>query len=267
MVMDRAFAAAEARLLHASQKDSRSLAGDKVQERVKALRAGAYGPAFQTTAAPHFNDAYELLREVAADLASALGIAVPEFERFFAAGLSETPALAEADAALVPVLAPHGVGLSAWCRISGVGGGDLLPQIEVSTEALRWGAALDRPAAKLQLPTRTPGSQARAVRWTLRWVPAENRPGLRGEAYRAGAHATLPEMLVLQAARARLGVDPVDTAAFTWLYGELPDSSLAARHTFDVYSGTIRISTRARTDRGQHVGVRLAQEPFSAKLR
>ncbi len=259
----RAFARAEAHLLGTRHPGPRSTSEAETQAAVKALRAGAYGPAFQTTNSPTINEAYEQLHQVTEDLASVLGVVKPEFERFFAAGLSEAPDLTDRGTGLVPVLAPHGVGLHAWLRISEASRGALLPRVELSPEALRWGAALDQPAAMLRLPIRAAGSRPQPVVWTLRWVPAGDGPDDRGEPYRTAAHVTLPEMLVLQAVRARLGLSLVDTASFTWLQGDLPEPGLAARHTFDVRSSTIRISTRTRTDRGQHVGARLAQEPYA----
>ncbi|GAA1322712.1 hypothetical protein GCM10020360_28960 [Nonlabens tegetincola] len=235
-----------------------SPAADAASERLARLRGGEWGQAFQTTPHPAHNALFATAHASARAIGSALSAPVPALEEFFARGAAEGPGSAPASE-LVPILAPHGLGLRAWQRAAAHTA--LLPAIACATELRRWLPALDRaPAASVG------AVRARAARgpvtWTLRWISAAATPGGLGEPLTpevAAAAPSLPEMLALQASLRFAGLPLVDEHSFTWLAGALPDPALAARHTYDAATDAIRLSARVRADRGAHVGSRGAR--------
>ncbi|GAA2833143.1 hypothetical protein FB468_1340 [Leucobacter komagatae] len=245
---------------------ARSEAEVELAARVRQLRVGALGTGFQTTPSPELSERYAETRSASDALASVLEVTAPPFEAFFALGANEPTANRARADELVPVIAPHGLGAPAWLRVAAADG--VLPPIECATEVLRWFAALDRPPRASAVPTVRTSSAHGTVSWTLRWVsaaasptpertaPARPSPTLTEQGVALANWPTLPEMFALQARQRSLTAPLVDGRTFTWLAGALPDRALAARHTFDSSTGSIRISTRARSDRGSHVGAR-----------
>jgi len=249
-----------------SRAVERSEAEVELAARVRDLRAGALGAGFQTTPSSGLSERYAETRSASDALASSLEVTAPPFEAFFALGANEPAADRAVADELVPVIAPHGLGASAWLRVAAADG--VIPPIECATEVLRWFSALDRSPRTSAVPTVRTSSVHGTVTWTLRWVSAAATPTPVSTAPSSPAATpseqgvalanwpTLPEMLALQARQRSLTAPLVDGHTFTWLAGALPDRALAARHTFDSSTGTIRISTRARSDRGSHVGAR-----------
>ncbi|UTX52435.1 hypothetical protein [Leucobacter aridicollis] len=240
-----------------------SEAETELAERVRALRIGTLGQGLQTTASAELSVRFSETRLATELLARELKVTAPPFEEFFALG-AEAPSLEQAAAGeLVPILAPHGLGAAVWQRVAAANG--VLPPIECATEVLRWFAALDRPALESAAPTVRNASVHGSVTWTLRWISASAAPSSgtsvtspTPELTAGQAWPSLPEMLALQARQRSLAAPLVDGRTFTWLAGVLPDRTLAARHTFDGTTGSIRISTRVRSDHGSHVGTRRA---------
>ena len=217
-----------------------------------------------TAAGSRFERAFAAADTVARELFAGDAGPLPEPEAFAAAGsdLGRLSEALDADASLVPVPAPYGLGLAAWraafrraARLPGSAfnaGGDT-EAIELGTESVREFTAIDRVAG-----ADTPVIAGRPS-WALRLVPAAPEPPVLGLNFAQSApHATLPEMLMLQLMRAVQGDPPLDggdgRSSFTWLAGELAGGRLAARHVFD--AGTIRITAREVGSQGPHLGSR-----------
>lgn len=96
----------------------------------------------------------------------------------------------------------------------------------------------------------------KAVRWTLRLIPAGTAPALMGLSFAHGPHVSLPEILMLQLMRASAGETPLDATSFTWLAGSLAQGKLAARHVYDATEDAIRITCREVVSQGPHLGAR-----------
>lgn len=192
-------------------------------------------------------------------LAQRIGATAPEPEALIAAGLDLerlAAALAE-DPALELVLAPFGIGDAAWrdaFRTTGAGGaaGGLV----LATEVVREFALLDTVPDPATPRVSVVGADGRRIDWTLRAIPADERPAVLGLGYAHGPHVALPEMLALQFGRILAGEPPVDTQTFTWLAGTLADGGLAARHVYDRSEDVVRIAAREIGNQGPHLGAR-----------
>jgi hypothetical protein len=205
----------------------------------------------------------------ARSVASTAGLAMPEIEAFAEAGIDIT-ALGEAmaeDARLLPVATPHGLGAEFWVRAFDEADGPLgaAPQLFLAPEAQAEFATLGAvplPAPPVVRAARTSvaaGSASQApggVFWTLRLIPAGQRPAVLGLSHQHGPHVSLPEMLMLQLMRFAHGEEPVDDSTFTWLAGELAGGRLAARHIYDAAEHAIRITCREVVSQGPHLGAR-----------
>ena len=232
------------------------------------LRAGDFDSRLASHPDPKHRTALDEGFAAAAALAARCGIRAPDPEEFWAAGApprfpAPSPTSRDLDLGTraLPVPAPHGLGADAWQRAFADGSlaDDLA--LSMSSEVVRWFAALDAPASP-HTPRLTRATPLGPVHWTLRWLPAAPAAPLLGPAHSTAmspSYPTLPEMLLLQIARARCrGHAPLDEHSFTWLAGELPDTRFAARHGSDIANYTVRIGTRERTDQGPHIGTRLA---------
>lgn len=231
------------------------------------LRAGDFDSRLASHPDPKHRTALDEGFAAAAALAARCGIRAPDPEEFWAAGApprfpAPSPTSRDLDLGTraLPVPAPHGLGADAWQRAFADGSlaDDLA--LSMSSEVVRWFAALDAPASP-HTPRLTRATPLGPVHWTLRWLPAAPAAPLLGPAHSTAmspSYPTLPEMLLLQIARARCGAAPLDEHSFTWLAGELPDTRFAARHGSDIANYTVRIGTRERTDQGPHIGTRLA---------
>ncbi|PII81853.1 hypothetical protein BMH32_05180 [Leucobacter sp. OLJS4] len=192
-------------------------------------------------------------------LAERVGIEAPEPEALIEAGL-DPAALADAiaeDPTLEAVLAPYGLGDLAWRELfrsagaSGAAGGLVL-----ATEVVREFGRLDAVPDPSTPRVAVAGTDGGRIEWTLRAIPAGERPSVLGLGYAHGPHVSLPEMLALQLGRLVAGADPVDTQTFTWLAGTLADGGLAARHVFDRSDDVVRIAAREIGNQGPHLGAR-----------
>ncbi|CAG7595361.1 hypothetical protein LEUCIP111803_00039 [Leucobacter soli] len=196
------------------------------------------------------------------------GLALPEPESFAASGvdLARLAELLEADPALAPVPAPHGLGAEAWQ--AAFRAASLRPGSPFAADPgpLVLAAEVAREFGLLDLAPSDPGGQvpvaqntATGAVWTLRLIPASPEPETLGLNFTHSApHATLPEMLMLQLMRAIEGEAPLDggdgRGSFTWLAGMLAEGRLAARHVYD--AGSIRITAREIGSQGPHLGAR-----------
>lgn len=208
------------------------------------------------------SEAFDRALAAAQAAAGLLGVEPPGAEAFAEAGV-DFAALGRAvadDPSLTPVPAPHGLGPDAWRQAFAGGDRRRSPELLLAAEALGEFGLLDavpQPAPPIVRTSRTDsGGVRREARWTLRLVPAGERPPLLGLAFAHGPHVTLPEMLMLQLMRLEAGEAPVDSASFTWLAGALAGGRLAARHVYDAAEHAIRITSREVVSQGPHLGAR-----------
>lgn len=184
--------------------------------------------------------------------AGLLGIPLPEPETFLDAGIdiAEFERRLAADASLVPVIAPHGLGPEVWIAAFA-----RVPDEETilvfAREAVREFELLDA------VPAGVPTVRGEAgAAWTLRAIPGGPKPAVLGLGFAHGPHPTLPEMLTMQLMRLLGGEPLVDASSFTWLAGSLAGGRLAARHVYDASERTIRITCREIGSQGPHLGAR-----------
>ena len=180
-----------------------------------------------------------------------LGIAMPEAEAFAEAGVDYARLGSElaSEPGLMAVPAPFGCGADAWQGAFAHDETDATTLV-LATEAEKEFDLLDAA------PSRTPAVTASGVTWTLRLVPAAERPPVLGLGFSHGPHVTLPEILMLQLMLIVDGAPPIDTASFTWLEGALSGGRLAARHVYDESERAIRITCREIGNQGPHLGAR-----------
>ncbi|WP_217133399.1 hypothetical protein [Leucobacter chinensis] len=246
-----------ARQVRHARASSEAAKRDPLADRVLLMRDGHYSSAFARFAEDP-GARLNVSLAGAETIARVLGIGVPEPERFFAAGLSPAAPNDGDMGPLVPVLAPHGLGLARWRRVLAASSAEAPLALECSTEAERWFAALDvapgRPGE-----TVTVRERHGRVDWSLRWLPAAAAPPLVDVEHSAAtSHPSIAELLTLAVRAAATGAPQLDQHHFTWIAGTLPGPALAARYTFDAPCNTIRVGTRVRADRGRHVGIRPA---------
>jgi hypothetical protein len=248
-----------------------------ISNEVSRMNAGELGDTLAARSSDAERTRIDASITAARAAADSLGVQVPTFEELSAAGVRaarieglDASSGADSLPALLPVLAPHGLGLSAWQRLFGeahenvtnsVTGGEAsthqtrLRGLVVAEEIERWFSALDR-VQDPTLPRLNVTEPRGEVAWTLRWIPASPTALIVGRPYRVGPHPSLSELLMLQWIRQHFGDAPIDAQSLTWVAGDLPEPRLAARHTYDVAAGLIRINTRERTDQGPHIGTR-----------
>lgn len=199
--------------------------------------------------------------ETARVVAGILKVRLPETAEFIGAGV-DLDAMAHAltnDPTLEPVPTPHGLGHRVWeeafaatpTRAAGTSEGETasVDSLILASEAVREFSTLDRaPEA--------PTVHTDGCAWTVRLIPAAQKPPLLGLGFVHGPHPTLPEMLMLQLMLRERRSAPVDPASFTWLAGSLADGRLAARHVFDESERAVRITCREVGSQGPHLGAR-----------
>ncbi len=190
----------------------------------------------------------------ARDVASLVGLTVPEPEEFWLSGVDREK-LARAlisDRSLVAVPTPHGLGANQWTEVFRAAArrpGSILSltaPVTFAPEVLGAFTSLD------SVPARAPSVRG----WTLRLIPGDESPARMGVNYSVGPHATLPEMLMLQLMRLLRGKAPVDQRSFTWLQGTFADGKFAARHFYDEASRGVGVNAREIGNQGPHLGVR-----------
>lgn len=200
---------------------------------------------------------------------------VPEPEVFEVAGVDfgHFATAMSQDASLLPVPAPHGLGAEQWQALfshaatlpdspvqapnsqAQLGDRDASPLI-MSSEVLRDFGLLDtvqNPETPVAVTTDAEGNR---ISWTIRLIPAGEKPETLGLSFAHGPHLSLPEMLMLQLIQIVTGGNLVDATCFTWISGVLGDGKLAARHVFDKADFTVRISCRELGNQGPHLGSR-----------
>lgn len=222
--------------------------------------AGAPFAALPAAEASRFEGAFAAERVVA----QRFELDLPEPEAFVEAGIN-LAALANklaADATLVPVAAPYGLGAECWREMFKraadqhdspfAGPEPLLLSAEASQGFAILDSIPDTTAPRIEVSQ--PGETT--VSWTLRLIPASPKPSVLGLGFTHGPHVSLPEMLMLQLMRVASGERPLDTESFTWLAGSLADGRLAARHVFDETEAVIRINCREIGNQGPHLGAR-----------
>lgn len=244
---------------NASEVSSRDRVGTWITDQTELLRSGHFHTALarypDAASGAAMSNAFRAMESITQHI----GIELPEPEDFLAAGASLQHPDPDSASTLVPVPAPHGMGAAQWLRVFDGASGGGRPSLTFSTEVTRWFAALDR-IGSLDAPSVVVRERIGLVVWTLRWIPGSVAAPLYGQPFRAdwkSRYPTLPELLALAAIRHVAREAPIDTRSFTWLCGDLPLRSFAARYTHDILTDTIRISTRERSDRGAHIGTRL----------
>ncbi|QIK64646.1 hypothetical protein G7068_01720 [Leucobacter viscericola] len=235
-----------------------------LDDEARQLREGALAGAPFATLPAAESSRFERAFAAARLVAQRSHLTLPEPEAFVEAG-ANLLALASklaADPALVPVIAPYGLGPERWRELfraaaeqqgSPLSGGEPLL---LAAEAVDGFAILDSipdvTSSRVEIALPEGGS----VTWTLRLIPSSPKPPLLGLGFAHGPHVSLPEILMLQLMRIASGERPVDTESFTWLAGSLADGRLAARHVFDESEAVIRISCREIGNQGPHLGAR-----------
>lgn len=251
-----------------SPEADRARAVDRLlDERAASARSGELGKAaFAGVSEPEadrFDGAFAAARTVVAWA----GLDLPEPESFWAAGAqrSQLARALMADATLVPVPAPYGLGVDRWnelfraaARQSGSPLSLAAPLVlapEVVTEFSLLDA-VPRGVAQLDSQADDRTHSAPAVRWTLRLIPAAQKPPLVGLSHNHGPHPSLPEILMLQLMRIAAGEDLVDANSFTWVHGTLGGGRFAARELFDATDRSVRVNAREIGNQGPHLGAR-----------
>lgn len=235
------------------------------------LRAGALGQAPFTGLPEEIAAVFERAFKTARAAGERLGVRVPEPESFAAAGvdlaLFGTLMLAEPD--LLPVPTPYGLGVDAWQAAfrreaeRGVRALTVTPErpdaLLIAAEAVaefRLLDACDDSAVPVVTERGGTTGEPAPVSWTLRLVPAGEKPAVLGLGFSHGPHVTLPEILMIQLMRSSQDEPLIDASSFTWLAGALNDGRLAARHVFDEREGVIRVNCREVGNQGPHLGAR-----------
>ncbi|MFA5606368.1 MAG: hypothetical protein WDA07_04165 [Leucobacter sp.] len=199
--------------------------------------------------------------ETARVVAGKLKVRLPETAEFIGAGMdleSMSHALTN-DPTLEPVPTPHGLGHRVWEEAFAP-----VPTYQIgsaerktaSADTLILASEAVREFPRLDTAPSTVTVHSDGCAWTVRLIPAAQKPPLLGLGFVHGSHPTLPEMLMLQLMLRERGSDPVDPASFTWLAGPLADGRLAARHVFDESERAVRITCREIGSQGPHLGAR-----------
>lgn len=239
-----------------------------LDEEAERLRSGELGRAPFAGLGEQDAVAFELAFTAARRTAKRLNLTLPEPETFAAAGVDFTrlgERLRE-DPTLRPIPAPFGLGADAWQAAfrhqaqAGQSHFTVSPDhpdaLVIATEARAEFRQLDQAAPGLVTVHSDAHSETPSVTWTIRLIPAEDKPPVLGFGFTHGPHVSLPEMLMLQLMRSADGLSPVDTSSFTWLAGALSEGRLAARHVFDEREGVIRVNCREIGNQGPHLGAR-----------
>ncbi|MBL3686932.1 hypothetical protein D3248_08205 [Leucobacter zeae] len=176
------------------------------------------------------------------------------------------PAVGEPGIAAGPLALPEGPGGSPLVLASEAERGfaqlDAVPVSggrAAAVVSMGWEASAGSGAAPRTIPGIDAGSgsaERRRPRWTLRLVPAGQRPQTLGLGFAHGEHVSLPEMLMLQLMNLASGEELVDSESFTWLAGPVADGRMAARHVYDAGERVIRITCREVGSQGPHMGTR-----------
>lgn len=258
---------------HSEESGSHAQIDRLLDNAAQNARDGELGrAAFEGIAAPQaarLERAFASAREVV----SWAGIQLPEPEAFWNLGVDRV-AIAralQADPALMPVPAPHGLGEARWTELYRAGARQpgsplsLGSPLTLAREVAEAFGELDVvPGNSRALTTGgrgkgVPGGSAAGgepVQWTLRLIPAGAFPPRTDVSHTFGPHPTLPEMLMLQLIRLVSGNEPVDRHSFTWLNGTIAGGRFAGRHFFDTSGGSVGVNAREVGNQGPHMGSR-----------
>lgn len=247
----------------ASDAASDARADALVEAAARAAREGALGRAafegIDEKAGERLKKAFDAAREIC----GRIGLDVPEPEAFWAAGVDRS-AIARgmvADPSLMPVPAPHGLGVSEWTdqfRAAARQTGSplsLSAPLVIAPEVVAAFATLDEaPSGATSVrSTRRDGAE---IRWTLRLIAATPEPPRTGMSHAIGPHPTIAEMFMLQLMLLAREEAPIDQKSFTWLHGTIDGGRFAARALFDTHERSVRVNTREVGNQGPHLGAR-----------
>lgn len=224
--------------------------------------------AIQEIGDPLVREKFEKGFSVAKKVAAIAGLEAPDAEDFEhqGANFKSLAAYVTENPDFVPIVAPNGWGIKLWEQVfkhvarETFTNGQLDPNkpLEVGREVFHEFTLLDRAAnASIDGTKNTVVHDPKTKTvWTIRLVPAAQKPNKMGLNHSAGPHVTLPEMLMLQLTHLFDGLDLVDKNTFTWLSGLLADEKLAARHVYDASQKQIIITSREKGNQGPHLGAR-----------
>ncbi|MGO3146557.1 MAG: hypothetical protein ACTIJ6_02640 [Leucobacter sp.] len=243
----------------------------KLEAAAGAARSGALGQAafegVNRTEAERLESAFTSAREIA----QLAGLALPEPEAFWAAGVNrQTMSRALlGDPSLVAVPAPYGLGVERWIALYRTAARrpesalSLASPLSIASEVKHAFAEIDVAPPETKTVSSTPPGGASSVaslpvtiHWSLRLISATEVPPRTGMNHSIGPHATLPEMLMLQLMLLIQGKDPVDRQSFTWTEGTFADGKFAARHFYDSAGRGVGVNSREVGNQGPHLGAR-----------
>ena len=203
-------------------------------------------------------DRFERAFGAARVVASWGGLTVPDPDAFWDAG-SDRAALARAliaDATLVPVPAPAGLGVDEWTQLFRAAARQPSSPLSLAAPLVLAPEVRDAFDAFDLAPRNVPTVEHGRGTWTLRLVPAASKPPIVGLSHLHGPHPTLPELLMLQLMRFAAGEEPLDRSSFTWVSGAIGGGKFAARQLFDATERGVRVNTREVGNQGPHLGAR-----------
>lgn len=245
---------------------------------LKAPGGALSGIAFAGLSDPAAQIKFESAFTAAVTAAEWISLSVPEPETFESAGvdLDKLARAMRADQTLLPVPAPHGLGVAQWQKLfrsaAAMPGsplqavsdeaqtGSATSPLTLSSEVMREFSVLDAVQDTETPVVLATDAHGEKISWTLRLIPADERPQTLGLSFAHGPHLSLPEMLMLQLIRVVNGEPLVDSTCFTWISGVLGGGKLAARHVYDTAECAIRISCRELGNQGPHLGSRTPQQ-------
>lgn len=235
-----------------------SQAEQLLEDAARAAREGDFGRAAFAGVEGQEADRLERAFALASTVAGWAGLTVPEPEAFWEQGVDHAT-LARAlmaDPSLVPVPAPYGLGAARWTILfrtvarQPASPLSLAAPLVLAPEVVAEFGQLDA------VPRGVASVRSGGQEWTLRLIPAGQKPALVGLSHAHGPHATLSELLMLQLMLIAGGEEPIDSSSFTWVHGAVGGGRFAARELFDATDRGVRVNTREVGNQGPHLGAR-----------
>lgn len=229
-----------------------------LDDAARSAREGEFGRAAFVGVAGQEADRFERSFAAARTVAGWAGIAVPDPEHFWEEG-SDRVTLSRAlmaDASLVAVPAPHGLGAEGWTALFRAAARQPTSPLSLASPLVLAPEVLAEFAALDAVPRGIASARSSELAWTLRLVPAGPTPPLVGLSHAHGPHPSLPEILMLQLMLIAAGEPPVDRSSFTWVHGTLGGGRFAARELFDATERSVRVNSRETGNQGPHLGAR-----------